>query len=98
MRKANPVSNVRTLHNIHIPTLDIHIPTINIHFQITLKPSIRQLYSISRFHPQNVIVHYYIASFKVQFSCLPIGQNRITCRSTKRHVHACFGEGVTGQQ
>ena len=28
----------------------------------------------------------YIVSVKVQFFCLPIGQNRITCRSTKRHV------------
>jgi hypothetical protein len=32
---------------------------------------------------------YYI-SVQAQFSCLPIGQNRITCRST------C--EGATGQQ
>jgi hypothetical protein len=30
---------------------------------------------------------YYIASVKLQFSCLPIEQNRITCRSTKHHVH-----------
>ena len=28
----------------------------------------------------------YIVSVKVQFFCLPIGQNRVTCRSTKRHV------------
>jgi hypothetical protein len=28
----------------------------------------------------------YIVSVKVQFLCLPIGQNRVTCRSTKRHV------------
>jgi hypothetical protein len=27
-----------------------------------------------------------IVGVKVQFFCLPIGQNRITCRSTKRHV------------
>jgi hypothetical protein len=28
----------------------------------------------------------YIVSVKVQFLCLPIGQNRVTCRSTTRHV------------
>jgi hypothetical protein len=28
----------------------------------------------------------YIVSVKVQFFCLPIVQNRVTCRSTKRHV------------
>ena len=28
----------------------------------------------------------YIASFKVQFFCLLIGQKHITCRSAKRHV------------
>ena len=28
---------------------------------------------------------YYTASVKVQFSCLPVGQNCITCRSTKLH-------------
>ena len=28
----------------------------------------------------------YIASVKVQFFCLLIGQKRITCRSAKRHV------------
>jgi hypothetical protein len=28
----------------------------------------------------------YIVSVKVQFFCLLIGQNRVTCRYTKRHV------------
>jgi hypothetical protein len=32
------------------------------------------------------ILYCYIVSVKVQFFCLPIGQNRVTCRSTKRHV------------
>ena len=27
-----------------------------------------------------------MASVKVQFVCLPIGQNHITCRSTKHHA------------
>jgi hypothetical protein len=33
------------------------------------------------------ILLYRIVSVKVQFFCLLIGQNRITCRSTKHHVH-----------
>jgi hypothetical protein len=35
----------------------------------------------------------YIVSVKVQFFCLPIGQNRITCRSTKRRVHCVLCRG-----
>ena len=31
-------------------------------------------------------LYCYIVSVKVQFFCLPIGQNRVTCRSTERHV------------
>jgi hypothetical protein len=46
-------------------------------------------------------VFCYIVSVKVQFFCLPIGQNRITCRSTKRHVHCVLcrgGNRFTGPQ
>ena len=35
----------------------------------------------------------YIVSVKVQFFCLPIGQNRITSRSKKRHVHCMLWRG-----
>jgi hypothetical protein len=35
----------------------------------------------------------FLVSVKVQFFCLPIGQNRITCRCTKRHVHCVLCRG-----
>ena len=41
---------------------------------------------------------YYVVSAKVQFPCLTIGQNRITCWSTKRHVHCMlWGQPVNNE-
>jgi hypothetical protein len=38
-------------------------------------------------------IYRYIVSVKVQFFCLPVGQNRTMCRSTKRHVHCVLCQG-----
>jgi hypothetical protein len=47
-----------------------------------------KLYNLLNINYANTIFNFFcsIISVKVQFFCLPIGQNRVTCRSTKRHA------------